>query len=227
MLKEEERDRLFEAIKTSYKDWIGWSVCILSPRDISRKMLRQNKYNLNTLSHDTAIGLIRHALSRGVNVKEVYVDTVGPPAKYQAALQQLFPGIKMTVASKADSLYPIVSAASICAKVTRDARLNEWTFYEPGFEEVNRAFGSGYPGDPNTKQWLRNNMDQVFGYPGLIRFSWSTCAKLLDENGVPVYWPKIEDEEEAKQPKLGEKPKPWESRKSLFSSMRMTHVNDF
>lgn len=29
------------------------------------------KYNLNELSHDTAIGLIRSVLEKGVNVKEV------------------------------------------------------------------------------------------------------------------------------------------------------------
>lgn len=54
-----------------------------------------------------------------VNSFQVYVDTVGPPEKYEAKLSSIFPGIKITVAKKADSLYPIVSAASICAKVSK------------------------------------------------------------------------------------------------------------
>jgi ribonuclease HII len=103
------------------------------------------KYNLNALSHDTAIGLIQSALDAGANIKEVYVDTVGPPEKYEEKLSRIFKGIKVTVAKKADSLYPTVSAASICAKVARDLALSNWRFAEAS-GNLGGEFGSGYPG---------------------------------------------------------------------------------
>lgn len=46
------------------------------------------------------------------------MDTVGDPEKYRVKLSELFPAIKFVVAKKADSLYPVVSGASIVAKVT-------------------------------------------------------------------------------------------------------------
>ena len=64
------------------------------------------------------------------------------------SLKERFPGIKALAAPKADRDYPIVSAASICAKVTRDTQLRDWVF-EPGLAAAappSRAFGCGYPG---------------------------------------------------------------------------------
>lgn len=51
----------------------------------------------------------------------------------------------LQVAKKADSIYPIVSAASIVAKVTRDHTLKVWQFKE-GLDMDHTQFGSGYPG---------------------------------------------------------------------------------
>lgn len=80
----------------------------------------RSKYNLNAESHDTCMLLIQLLLDKGVNIKNVYVDTVGPPDKYQEKLQRRFAHLNITVSKKADSLYPIVSAASIAAKVCID-----------------------------------------------------------------------------------------------------------
>jgi ribonuclease HII len=77
----------------------------------------RTKYNLNQISHDTAAELIQRAQAKGDPLKEVYVDTVGDPAKYQATLSRKFPRLDITVSKKADDLFPVVSAASIVAKV--------------------------------------------------------------------------------------------------------------
>lgn len=45
------------------------------------------------------------------------MDTVGDAERYKERLSQRFRGIAFTVCPKADAIYPIVSAASIVAKV--------------------------------------------------------------------------------------------------------------
>lgn len=42
--------------------------------------------------------------------------------------------------------------------------------------------------DPETKVWMQQHLDAVFGFPSLVRFSWATCKVLLAEAGVEVYW---------------------------------------
>jgi len=192
-LTEEQREELLQKVLDN-KDYLGWAVHILSSTWISRGMYRRGKYNLNTMSHDTAIGLVKGAIAAGVNVSEVYVDTVGPPEKYQAMLQGVFPNLKIVVAKKADSLYPCVSAASICAKVARDRALRDWTF--PEGDSVSGPWGSGYPGDPVTKKFLQEQFDPVFGFPGIVRFSWKTAEKIIEEKGVKIGWEEVEPEEE-------------------------------
>ncbi len=223
-LTEAQRDALLDKVLDN-KSYIGWAVHILAPRYeyeatntsvasifcclfitilllrfISNSMYRRGKYNLNTMSHDTAADLVRGALDRGVQVAEIYVDTVGPPEKYQAKLEAAFPTVKVTVAKKADSLYPCVSAASICAKVARDRVLRDWKFAKSSDGESGVQFtqewGSGYPGDPVTKRFLQENLDPLFGFPSLVRFSWKTAEKLLEEKCSPVQFEEVEPEEE-------------------------------
>jgi ribonuclease H2 subunit A len=108
----------------SLYDNCGWAVDVLSARSISAGMLRPvATYNLNAQAMDSTIALIQSVYALGVNVKEIYIDTIGQPAAYQKKLERIFPTANITVAKKADSLYPCVSAASVAAKVTRDVAL--------------------------------------------------------------------------------------------------------
>jgi ribonuclease H2 subunit A len=87
----------------------------------------------------------------------VYVDALGATTPYEQLLSSQFPGIHFTVTAKADSKYKIVGAASVAAKVTRDAWIEGWVFEEdahndPDTSEAPRVkrtwsteLGSGYP----------------------------------------------------------------------------------
>ena len=192
-LSEDQRDELFLKLDSCTGSFVGWIVHILSPEYISKSMLRHTKYNLNSISHDTAIDLIKSVQASGVQLAEAYVDTVGCPVKYHAELKARFPAIDITVESKADATYPIVGAASICAKVCRDKTVRTWNF--PGMVKTHNEYGSGYPSDPKTKAWLRRNVDSIFGFPHFVRFSWSTAKSIMDDEAVSVEWPDDEEDE--------------------------------
>ena len=158
----------------------------------------EGMYNLNAQAMDATIQLIKDVFARGVNVQEIYIDTIGKEATYQKKLERIFPTTKITVAKKADSKYPCVSAASVCAKVTRDAALQVcYRAYSAGEMSSPEGWGSGYPSDSKSVTWLKKNLDPVFGWGPECRFSWGTVKDMLDgkEKGVQVEWPEVHDDE--------------------------------
>jgi ribonuclease HII len=75
---------------------------------------------------------------------------------------------------RADNTYPIVSAASIMAKVRRDQCIQD-------LKEVYGDFGSGYSSDKKTYAFLRTYIKREGGLPPIARSSWDTAKKLLEE----------------------------------------------
>jgi len=187
----------------------GWATRVMSALDISSGMLRPGgTYNLNAQAMDATIDLIKEAFEMGVNVREIYIDTIGSPQIYQKKLERIFPSTSITVAKKADALYPCVSAASVCAKVTRDAALeacyqsyaSDATSREEGKSSA-EGWGSGYPSDSRSTRWLKSNMDPIFGWGNECRFSWATTKDLLEAkgSGTKVDWPSPDGEEQGLQ----------------------------
>ncbi len=80
---------------------------------------------------------------------------------------------------KADEKYPIVAAASICAKIMRDEKI-EKIKAQTGID-----FGSGYPSDRQTRDALKNR--EIFSkLRPFIRMRWKTLEtvkqrKLFEE----------------------------------------------
>jgi len=73
---------------------------------------------------------------------------------------------------RADESYLLVSAASVLAKVARDAHVADLA---GTYGEV----GSGYPSDPATRAFLRRYVETHGDLPDCARRSWSTCDDVL------------------------------------------------
>jgi len=73
---------------------------------------------------------------------------------------------------KADVNYPVVSAASIMAKVHRDTRI----------EEIKKEYGeigSGYAHDALTVKFLRDYYSDHGDFPPIVRRSWKTLGNIV------------------------------------------------
>ena len=108
---------------------------------------------------------------------KVYVDSPTTPrpekfAEFIRAYMKTEPGV-IIAEHRADLKYVQVGAASILAKVTRDAEIEKIK------REVGMDFGSGYPADPITKRFVEEHWeDKLAKY---IRKSWATI-KTLEHN---------------------------------------------
>lgn len=119
--------------------------------------------NLNLITIEAAKELVQDALKR-VKFDIVYVDAVGRVRRIDGL------GVPIIVEPKADQTYPIVSAASVIAKEFRERHVRD-------LRKKYGDFGSGYPSDPKTIQWLKENYDKP-----IVRKKWRTLSKIKGFN---------------------------------------------
>ncbi len=105
-----------------------------------------------------------------VDAADVIADRFGENIRKKYAKE-----IEITSEHNADVKYPIVSAASILAKVRRDALVKELEM-NAGVE-----IGSGYPADPKTISFLEDWIQEYGSLPDFARSSWETSKKLVEK----------------------------------------------
>ncbi len=89
--------------------------------------------------------------------------------------------VKIISKHKADRDFPIVSAASIIAKVIRDSEIEKIKL------EIG-DFGSGYPADPRTMKFLSEYYKNNGSLPKYVRRSWKTIRKILNsKSNLDIY----------------------------------------
>lgn len=104
---------------------------------------------------------------------EVYVDASDVnEARYgETILRVLLTKPRLICEHKADSTYPIVSAASILAKVRRDAIIN-------ALRDEYGDFNSGYPSDDRSIKWLETWYRNHRSWPSIVRHSWEPVKRI-------------------------------------------------
>ncbi|ELZ56226.1 MULTISPECIES: ribonuclease HII [Halorubrum] len=85
------------------------------------------------------------------------------------------PAVDVTAAHGADADDPLVGAASVVAKVTRDAAMATVDAAYPEYDDV----GSGYPSDPATRSFIAAYVGDHGRLPDCARESWATCEDAL------------------------------------------------
>ncbi len=122
------------------------------------------------------------SIAKALNPQEIYLDAADVIAERFGIKIGKLSGIDAKGAiivseHKADSKYPIVSAASIIAKVERDHAIEN-------FHKKYGDFGSGYPNDPKTVKFVRNLIRSGEKLPPIIRKSWKSVTRMIDEEST-------------------------------------------
>jgi len=133
--------------------------------------------NLNNLEAIKA-AMIINKLSEGVRGEiEAILDCPSVnTAEWSAYVKKLVVNqkIKIRAEHKADFNYPVVSAASIIAKETREEEIEDLR------KKLDAKFGSGYPSDPQTIEFIKHNYKNP-KFESIIRHSWDTVKKLHEK----------------------------------------------
>jgi ribonuclease HII len=165
-LSPHRREKLSSLIKTVAD---GWFTTCLSPIEIDQAVeCGRRLHKLNRLEA-IAFARVIDALKPDI----AYVDAADVlEERFRVHVRETL-HCKATVVSKhkADVDFPVVSAASIIAKVERDRVVQQ-------LAETYGDFGSGYAGDKRTlrflEQWLQTNCE----YPDFVRKSWKTARNM-------------------------------------------------
>ncbi len=142
---------------------------VVQPREIDEYVQRRRKlWKLNRLEAEKMALLLRK-----IGPSIAYVDAPDVDAeRFGKTVEEILSGgVEIIAKHHADETYPLVSAASIVAKVRRDREV-EWLKARYG------DFGSGYPSDPRTRKFIQKLLNEKGEVPDFVRKSWKTLKKL-------------------------------------------------
>jgi ribonuclease HII len=165
-LSARQREALYPKIieMSSQVHWVA-----ITPQEIDEVVIRGRR--LRKLNYLEAVYFAR--VIDKLQAPRVTVDAsdIVPERFRDDIVANLTAKCRVIALHKADRDYPVVSAASIVAKVQRDRAV----------EVLRRAhgdFGSGYPSDPVTRSYFIEKMKEGAPLPDYVRKSWKTWLHL-------------------------------------------------
>jgi ribonuclease HII len=148
-----------EEILPVLKEFVTFKVHEITAKDINSFMEKQS---LNDIEAKAMADL-----AKTLKDSDVMIDLPDSHSSIFARRMEKFGLKRFEAQHKADENYPIVAAASIQAKVLRDAKIEEIK------KHTGIDFGSGYPSDPKTRKALVNK-EALKALHGYIRNKWKT-----------------------------------------------------
>lgn len=165
-LSSARRERLYPQIM-EVSERVHWTM--ITPDEIDFVVTTGKK--LRKLNYLEAIHFARVIDKLGASRVTVDASDVIPERFRDDIIGNLGSKCSVVAVHKADRDYPVVSAASIIAKVNRDREVDL-------LREVHGEFGSGYPSDPATRAFFKDRMLRGESLPAYVRKSWKTWLNL-------------------------------------------------
>lgn len=157
------RERIYAEIVGSVP---FWTTVTCSAADIDRLRLEMSLNEIELRMFADAVG--------GGGATRVYADCPDVnESAFQERMAALCVGMEVVARHKADDTYPVVSAASIVAKVTRDRMIEDIR------REFGKDIGSGYPSDRYTMDFIGSWIKENGCAPEHTRCSWEPVRQML------------------------------------------------
>jgi ribonuclease HII len=172
LLSPQKRETLAKQIRELT---LNCHVVFLSPVEIDqvvetgKRLHRLNRFEAQAMAR--VIAILKPDVAY-VDASDVLADRFG-----EHIAENLDFSLKIVSEHKADLNYPIVSAASIIAKVERDQAISS-------LQKKHGNLGCGYPSDSNTINFLGEWIRKFGSYPDFVRRSWKTSKRVMMESDL-------------------------------------------
>ncbi|MCK4590045.1 MAG: ribonuclease HII [Nanoarchaeota archaeon] len=147
---------------------VKYKIIILEPEEIDQA-LKSQELNLNWLEAQTSAKIINH-----LKPKRAIIDCPSNNIKaYHTYLKsKIQTKTELILEHKAES-HPVVAAASILAKVTRDNLIEKLK------QKIKIDFGSGYMTDEKTVNFLKEHHQT---HPEIFRKTWASYKRMFQKD---------------------------------------------